>query len=204
MELIQEEIKAVMIKQVLEAKIVNEVQIDLDGTAQASEILVGKTAYVNSVKTKVTGTMPIYDGAVEIEPSTVEQTLETENKFNANNIVAKPVTSAIDGNIVSENIKKDITILGVEGKNTVVDTEENVGAMTPNDLMKDKIGYVNGNRIIGSLEINLLDPYEDYLRTYDSGYYKQSLAVESDENYTTFWLEEFAKYVDKLNNGGLV
>jgi hypothetical protein len=154
MELIQEEIKAVMIKQVLEAKIVNEVQIDLDGTAKASEILIGKTAYVETVKTKVTGTMPIYDGAVEIEPSTVEQTLETENKFNANNIVAKPVTSAIDGNIVSENIKKDITILGVTGKNTVVDTEENISPMNASDVLKDKVGFVNGSKITGTLDLS--------------------------------------------------
>ena len=51
---------------------------------------------------------------------------------------------------------------------------------------------------------NKVDAYEDYLRTYDSGYYKQSLSTESDEGYSVFWLELFADYVDKLNNGGLV
>ena len=125
--------------------------------------LLEKTAYVESVKTKVTGTMPIYDGIVEIEPSIVEQELETGGKYNANNIVAKPVTSAIDENIVSENIKKDITILGVTGKNTIVDTEETVSPINSGDVIINKVGYINGLKIIGALDIDNINVFLEFL-----------------------------------------
>ena len=204
MKVIQEQIEAEIVEQVLEGELTSNIQINLDGSAQPSQVLSNSTFYNTTVKEKRIGTMPIYDGAVEIEPSIVEQTLETAGKYNENDIVAKPVTSAIDGNIVSENIKSGITILNVTGKNTVVDTEENINAMLAIDLLKDKIGYVNGQKIIGELVISVLDAYEDYLRTYDSGFYKKSLASGIEDDYTNFWLELTADYVDKLNNGGLV
>lgn len=52
---------------------------------------------------------------LEISPSTFEQFFRPENGYHFDEVRAKPVTSEIDGNIQSENILEDVTILGVAG-----------------------------------------------------------------------------------------
>ena len=49
-----------------------------------------------------------------VEPQTVEQNFKS-SKYGYNEVKAKAVDSSIDNNIKAENIKKDITILGVKG-----------------------------------------------------------------------------------------
>ena len=53
---------------------------------------------------------------VEVTPTTAEQTITPgEGKNGITSISVNAVTSAIDANIIAENIKKDVTILGVTG-----------------------------------------------------------------------------------------
>jgi hypothetical protein len=53
---------------------------------------------------------------ITITPSTSKQTIEPgEHKNGITEVVVNPVTSAIDANIAPENIKKDVSILGVTG-----------------------------------------------------------------------------------------
>lgn len=55
----------------------------------------------------------------EITATTSEQTIEpSEGKNGFTSITVNPVTAAIDANIVAENIKSGVTILGVEGTYT--------------------------------------------------------------------------------------
>lgn len=56
---------------------------------------------------------------VEVTPSTSAQTIEpTEGKNGITSISVAAVTAAIDANILAENIKSGVTILGVEGTYT--------------------------------------------------------------------------------------
>lgn len=57
-------------------------------------------------------------------------------------------------NLLPENIREDITILGVTGiiKEGTLDTSD--ATATTNDIMKNKIAYVDGNRLVGTIEDN--------------------------------------------------
>ena len=80
-----------------------------DATAIAEDILLNKTAYANNQK--IIGTMP-NNGELNFIPKTEIQLIPkgyvTGGKINA-------VDCSIDSNILPENIKKDISILGVTG-----------------------------------------------------------------------------------------
>ena len=53
-----------------------------------------------------------------VTPSTTEQTVNCDSGYvGIRSVTVNPVTSAIDSNIIPENIKKGISILGVEGTN---------------------------------------------------------------------------------------
>ena len=118
-----------------------------DATALAEDILNSKTAYVNSEK--IIGTMAD-NGEVTIEPSTNQQ---TKDKGYYTNIIVNPVTNAIDENIVSSNIKKGVSILGIDGTLEVgIDTSD--ATATANDIVIDKTAYVNGEKITGTIPNN--------------------------------------------------
>lgn len=50
-----------------------------------------------------------------VNPSTSDQVIEASADVVLKKVTVKAVTSAIDSNIKAENIKKDVTILGVTG-----------------------------------------------------------------------------------------
>lgn len=51
-----------------------------------------------------------------ITPGTTSKTVEPEDNYGGfSSVTVEAVTAAIDANIVPENIKKGVTILGVEG-----------------------------------------------------------------------------------------
>ena len=52
---------------------------------------------------------------VEVTPTTEAQTITPDTGKAYNKVKVKAVTSAIDSDITSENIKKDVDILGVVG-----------------------------------------------------------------------------------------
>ena len=80
-----------------------------DATATADDILSPKTAYVNGEK--ITGTMS-NNGELNYIPTTEEQIIPAG--YTSGGTVSA-VDNSIDNNIVAENIKKDVTILGVTG-----------------------------------------------------------------------------------------
>ena len=61
---------------------------------------------------------------LEINPSKEEQTFKSQNYYGYDNVTINPVTNSIDENIKSENIKKDINILGVTGNVEEINTTE--------------------------------------------------------------------------------
>jgi len=80
-----------------------------DATASQGDILTGYTAYIASGK--VEGTMA-NNGPLNFTPSTSSQTIPVG--YTSGGTIAA-VTSDIDSNIKAENIKKDVTILGITG-----------------------------------------------------------------------------------------
>lgn len=82
-----------------------------DANAVASEILSGKTAYVN--KNKVTGEMP-NRGAVTGTISTKAGTYSIQNGYHDGSGTVE-IDSVEQAKIISENIKSGVEILGVTG-----------------------------------------------------------------------------------------
>lgn len=81
-----------------------------DGTAEASEILESKTAYVNG--TKVTGNIPSKT-AQTYTPSTSDQTIQSGQYLTGIQTIKG------DANLVSGNILSGVTIFGVNGDLTL-------------------------------------------------------------------------------------
>ena len=102
---------------------------------------------------------------LEITPSQEDQHFESI-RSGYNDIIVHAVSAAIDENIQSENIKAGTNILGVDGKETVVDTED-ATAMAKN-ILEGQTAYVNGEKIDGSIE------------TYDGSY--EGIAELPNEN----------------------
>ena len=80
-----------------------------DATATASDILLGKTAYVNDKK--ITGTITTKESQ-EYTPSTSDQTIEAGVYLNGIQTIKG------DANLISENIKNGVSIFGVTGTYT--------------------------------------------------------------------------------------
>ena len=108
-----------------------------DATATSSDILSGETAYVNGIK--ITGTMP-NQGSKIIDPGSVIQSFP---HGYYSNLQVKG-----DSNLVPENIKAGKTVFGVLG-NLDVSLDTSGGNATANDIMKDKVAYAKGERIVG-------------------------------------------------------
>ena len=115
-----------------------------DADALAQDILIDKTAYVNNIK--ITGTMS-NQGELTITPSISEQQKEAGYYSN---ILIKAVTNEIDSNIVAENIKQGITILGIAGTYKGLDT--NSATATADNIMLNQTAYVKGELITGNME----------------------------------------------------
>ncbi|MDF2608862.1 MAG: hypothetical protein K0R92_336 [Lachnospiraceae bacterium] len=111
-----------------------------DATATASQILSGVTAYVNG--SKVTGTI-VSKAAATYTPGTTDQTIA------AGQYLSGAQTIKGDANLLTSNILKGKTIFGVTGKASVVDTAD-ANAVAA-DISSGKTGYVNGNKVTGTL-----------------------------------------------------
>lgn len=90
-----------------------------------------------------------------VTPSTSEQTISPDAQYNGlTSVTVNAVTSAIDSNIVADNIKKDVSILGVTGTyapEKEIDTSD--ADATASDIVLNKTAYVNGQKITGTLPL---------------------------------------------------
>ena len=123
------------------------------------DVIQGKEGFVNGKK--ILGAMR--NVSQTIEPSTKEQEIVGKDGERIQKIVVNPVTSSIDSNITPLNIRRGVTVLGVEGnlepdkpdqEKTVVPTEEDQTVMgdTGFELAKVTVKaipepYVNGDNI---------------------------------------------------------
>ena len=88
-----------------------------------------------------------------IIPSTIEQVIEPDEGYNGlTSVTVNAVDNTIDANIVANNIRKDITILGVNGTLEVgIDTSD--ADALANDIVVGKTAYVDNEKVTGTLNI---------------------------------------------------
>lgn len=110
-----------------------------DATATAAQMLSGAKAYVNGVL--VTGTIPS-KAAATITPSTVNQTIAAEQYISGIQTILG------DAGLISGNIKATKSIFNINGKASVVDTED--ATAIASDIASGKTAYVNGNKVNGN------------------------------------------------------
>ena len=112
-----------------------------DANATASDILSGKTGYVNGVK--ITGNISSKAAQTYI-PTTSNQTIA------AGQYLSGAQTIAGDVNLIASNIKSGVTIFGVTGDSNVMDTTEPVSTTaSSSNVQYGMSAYVNGVRIVG-------------------------------------------------------
>lgn len=116
-----------------------------DATATAANILAGKDAYISSGKAG--GTMT-NNGAVAGSISTVKGTYTIPAGYH-NGAGTVSIASTEQAKIIAGNIKSGVTILGVSGSSTVVDTSDATAAA--GTIVSGKTAYVKGAKITGSL-----------------------------------------------------
>lgn len=143
-----------------------------DATAATGDLLDGKTAYVNG--SKIVGTI-VSKEAQTYTPSSSEQVINAGQYLaGAQTIAAVPteeksatpsvsgqeivptagkflskVTVSGDANLVADNIKSGVSIFGVQGTLTSLDTSD--ANATAGDIVTGKTAYVNGSKITGTL-----------------------------------------------------
>lgn len=101
-----------------------------DATATSADLLEGKSAYANDLK--IEGTMKNY-GTQSITPSTEDQEI--------NQGYVEKVTIIGDKNLIEENIKKGITLFGVEG-NLDGSFDMSGATATSADILSGKKAYL--------------------------------------------------------------
>lgn len=119
-----------------------------DATAAQADILSGKNAYINGGKKN--GSMP-NNGSTSGTIATKAGTVSIPSGYTSGGTVSIDATE--QAKIISANIKSGVTLLGVSGASTVVDTTIATGGATAAQIMTGYKAYVNGALINGSLTV---------------------------------------------------
>lgn len=114
-------------------------------TASSSDILSGKSAFLGSGT--VTGTMS-NNGAVSGSIAKADGTYTIPAGFH-NGSGSVRISQEEQAKLVSGNIKSGVTVLGISGKTSVVDTGDATAAAGM--IISGKTAYVNGTKVTGSL-----------------------------------------------------
>lgn len=113
-------------------------------SATASHILTGKTAFISSGS--VSGQMA-NNGSTSGTISTKAGTVSIPAGYTSGGTVG--ISSTEQGKIVSGNIKSGVTILGVSGSASVVDTSDATASAAT--ILSGATAYVNGSKITGQM-----------------------------------------------------
>ena len=134
-----------------------------DATATSEDIASGATAYVNGEK--ITGNVEIKTSGEFYKKATKWTANSGKTEFFASldypYLIKGPMTfrTYIESsklantiNLTSDKIVEGNTILGIEGS-AKLGTDTSDATATAEDILKDKTAYVNGERIVGNLEV---------------------------------------------------
>jgi hypothetical protein len=125
------------------------IKASAEGNTVAYHVLAGDT-FSNDNDTGLIGTM-VNNGAVIITPSTVNQVI-LKDYHNGNGYVVG------DSDLVSANIKAGANIFNVQGKASVVDTED--ANATTAQILAGFFAYVKGSKVNGNASIQSLGGYK--------------------------------------------
>ena len=89
------------------------------------------------------------NGSVSGTISTVAGTVSVPAGYASGGVIE--IAQAEQAKIVSGNIKSGVTMLGVSGKNSVVDTEISADAASAATILSGKKAFVNGSEITGTM-----------------------------------------------------
>lgn len=117
-----------------------------DGTATATDAIKGTVFYVDGVR--IVGDMPESAGSAETIDTKDEVVTIAAGQYTSASTVQ--LSTAAKNALTSGNLKSGVTILGVTGKPSVVDTELSTGGATASDIAKDKKAYINGEVVTGT------------------------------------------------------
>lgn len=134
----------------------------LEGAKSALKTSITNKGVTVDEEKKINEYSALVDSIVELKgqtktvtPSTSKQTISPDAQYNGlTSVTVNAVTSAIDSNIVADNIKKDVSILGVTGTyapEEEIDTSD--ADATASDIVLNKTAYVNGEKITGTLPL---------------------------------------------------
>jgi hypothetical protein len=112
--------------------------------AGTGDVLSGKTYYKDGLKT---GAMT-NNGAVSGTISTKAGTYTVPAGYH-NGAGSVAISSTEQAKIITGNIKSGVTILGVRGKSSVVDTSD--ADATAAQILSGQTAYVNGTKLTGSM-----------------------------------------------------
>lgn len=147
------------------------------GNAVESQVLSG-VDFSNSDGILRHGSMP-NNGTVVLTPTTVNQVIVQGYH---------PGTGYVkgDANLVTANIKSGVSIFGVSGKSSVVETTESANPIAASTVRSGKVGYVNGNKITGSLAVQATTAQTITPGTTDivkgAGIYDGTITIKGDSN----------------------
>ena len=140
--------------------------ITATGDATSAQVLVGRT-FSTTGANGLTGTMTDR-GTVAITPGTTPQTIP-QGYHNGSGSVSG------DANLITANIKSGVTIFGVAGMSSVVETS--AGTAAAGDLLSGKTAYVNGTAITGTMASQALSSASS---TVAAGYYAATTLTSVD------------------------
>ncbi len=116
-------------------------------TVAAEDILTGKTAF--GASGSVTGSMTNNGAQTETITKLADSIKIKQGYHNGSGTVS--IDSAEKAKIISVNIKAGVTVLGVTGSTSVVDTSD--GTATAGTIVSGSTAYVAGQKIAGTLTL---------------------------------------------------
>ncbi len=122
------------------------VKASAEGDAVAGDVLDGKI-FSNDEDTGIEGTMT-NNGTVSTDISAKATEVTIAQGYHSGSGKVK-ISATEQAKIIAGNIKAGITLLGVAGKSSVVDTAD--ADAVAGDILNGKIGYVNGSKVTGNI-----------------------------------------------------
>lgn len=148
-----------------------------DATAAANDILLNQTAYIAD-GSKAVGTIPL-KAAQSYTPTTSVQTISSGQYLSGVQTIAGDV------NLVAGNIKNGLSIFGVAGNYTGLDTSD--ATATAAEILLGKTAYVNDTKITGTIqnlpsEYQVIAPSAETVVIYPGYYIDQGMVIAGEPN----------------------